>query len=170
MGREIRRVPPNWEHPRYTAETANYSNRIGEFIPMHDKTFKEAAQEWKAKFAKWEAGERPDYISDEYRNEEFWEYHGGPPDKESYRPEFTEEPTWFQVYETVSEGTPCSPPFATEEELIQYLMTEGGLYRDRYPDLFPLLTREQAERFVKAAWAPSLIVSNGVASLGIEAA
>lgn len=170
MGREIRRVPPNWQHPVYTEENARRSDRIGDYIPMLDKSFKDAAKEWKEEFYKWEAGERPDYITDSCRNDEYWEYAGAPPEPDDYRPEFTEEPTWFQVYETVSEGTPCSPPFATEEELVVYLMTEGGLRRNEYPDLFPLLTREQAERFVKSAWAPSMIVTGGVVLQGIQAA
>jgi len=157
MGREIRKVPPNWSHPKQSD---------GQYIPLHDKTFKEAAAEWKKGFFAWERGERPEYCSGDSRNEEYWQWDGNPPDPESYRPEYTAEPTWFQVYETVSEGTPCSPPFATEEELIVYLMTEGGIERKRYPNIFPLLTREQAEKFVlRDKCAASLVVdSKGIRS------
>ena len=170
MGREIRRVPPNWEHPVYTADNASHTSDIGGFIPMYDQSFKEAAEEWKQRLLAWERGERECYFKkDKYPSDyQFWEWDGGPPDRESYRPEFTEEPTWYQVYETVSEGTPCSPPFETKEELIQYLMTEGGLHRQEYPDLFPLLTREQAVNFVNSEWAPSMVIDSSGIHSGIE--
>lgn len=44
MGREIRRVPPNWEHPRYTEENAPSEQAIGGHIPLFDKTYEEALQ------------------------------------------------------------------------------------------------------------------------------
>ena len=37
MGREIRRVPPNWQHP-----TGDNSN----FIPLLDCTYQESMAEW----------------------------------------------------------------------------------------------------------------------------
>lgn len=166
MGREIRRVPPNWQHPVYTENETNDPRKLGEFIPMCDQTFKDAVEEWKAGFLEWENGKRPSCVSDDC---EFWEWEGMPPEPEQYRPEFKEKPTWLQVYETVSEGTPCSPPFETKEELVNYLMTEGGLHRKEYPDLFPLLTREQAENFVNSEWAPSLVVEDGKVIQGIQA-
>jgi hypothetical protein len=41
MGREIRRVIPNWEHPRHTRDTVPYGNdkRIGEFRPLYDDPY-----------------------------------------------------------------------------------------------------------------------------------
>ena len=50
-----------------------------------------------------------------------------------------EELTWWQVYGTVSEGTPDTPAFATSAELIYYLFTYGD-----YP------SREAATAFVEA--------------------
>jgi hypothetical protein len=36
------------------------------------------------------------------------------------------EATWFQAWETVTEGTPVTPPFATTDELVDYLATPVG--------------------------------------------
>lgn len=59
-----------------------------------------------------------------------------PPQKEDYSiiPESAEEvESWgYCLYETVSEGTPCSPVFATPEELINYLVNVGNFWGERY--------------------------------------
>src|SRR4051812_14783374 len=107
MGREIRMVPPNWDHPKHD----------GRLQPMFDRTFEKEAAEWKSEFAAWERGERPDFCTDDSRLLEFWEWHGAPPDRAYYRPWKDDEATWFQIWETVSEGTPVTPPFATRAEL-----------------------------------------------------
>ena len=153
MGREIRRVPPNWEHPR---------NERGEFRAMYDRTYAEAVAEWTAGYAKWEAGERKSDC-------EFWEWEGNPPDPDYYRPEFTEEPTWFQVYQTVSEGTPVTPPFATEDELIDYLVENGDFWCQERPNESPP-SRESATAFVKSGWVPSGLVHGGRVTTGIDVA
>lgn len=51
-----------------------------------------------------------------------------PPEREYYRSWKDEDATWFQVWETVSEGTPVTPPFATKEELIDYLVANGDFW------------------------------------------
>jgi hypothetical protein len=164
MGREIRKVPANWEHP-VKADTYGRER----LQPMYDETFADAAAKWKENFLKWESGERPSYCTDEHKNLEYWEWENSPPDRDYYRPWSDDEATWFQVWETVSEGTPVSPPFATEEELIEYLAENGDFWdqkRRKEPDWVRIWGgvpgvsgwgRQQAERFVKAAWAPSMI-------------
>src|SRR5688572_6287543 len=125
MGREIRRVPANWEHPK--KEFPNYMKRCIEerYKPMYDRPFAPAMREWYAAWEKWERGDDPDRAG-EYKDLQYWEWSSGPPDPEYYRPDWKpEEMTWYQVYETVSEGTPVTPPFATKEELIEYLATHG---------------------------------------------
>jgi len=52
-----------------------------------------------------------------------------------------EGPGW-QVWETVSEGSPISPVFGTKEELIAYLVEEG-------------YSQVAAEKFCDAGWVPS---------------
>lgn len=167
MGREIRRVPANWEHPKKEVPDFRTREMVERYQPMFDDPFAPAMQEWYAEWQAWERGERPDYCSDESKNLPFWEWHGGPPRPEYYRPDWKpEEMTWFQVYETVSEGTPVSPPFATEDELIQYLADNGDFWdqtrvkegRQAGPTAWG---REAAERFVKKRWAPSGLIVNG---------
>ncbi|MFH1090972.1 MAG: hypothetical protein V1742_05315, partial [Pseudomonadota bacterium] len=104
MGREIKRVPPGWEHPR---------DDSGHYIPLHDETYREAADDWLQKLMDWEAdkgGERS-RMTKKYGLRYYWDWDGPPPDKEGHRPVFTTEPTCYQIYETVSEGTPTSPVF-----------------------------------------------------------
>lgn len=171
MGREIRRVPPGWEHPRYTKDDIPFykSDWVGTLRPCHDKDFGTAIDEWIEEYEHWKCGEHPDQGPDglftKYHSGEkmeFWEYHGGPPRPEWYRPKFTEEPTWFQVYETVSEGTPITPPFATPEELIEHLATVGTEWDDPW-------SRENAEQFVRGSgWAPSFVAEDGVVRHGYE--
>ncbi len=178
MGREIRMVPPNWEHPRQRCEHSPWAGGCDDakahggqcFKPLYDRTFEVEAKDWKEEFAAWERGERPDYCGEESKNDEFWEYHGSPPDREDYRPSWPEgTATWFQVYETVSEGTPVTPPFATREELVEYLVSHGDYWSQWRGE--GGCSRKAAEAFVKEdGWVPSLMVSDGVIKQGIEIA
>ncbi len=160
MGREIRRVPPQWEHPRYTREDAKYSNWVGKHKPLHDCPYAAEAQEWLDDCVLWQRGEHPDQ-----KNEKvdvsmyafFWEWGGNPPDPEHYRPEWDAEPTGWVVYETVSEGTPVTPVFATADELIDYLAAYGDFWAQSRGERPP--TREAAKAFVESGWAPSMMMS-----------
>lgn len=113
MGREIRMVPPRWQHP---------INKKGEYIAAHNIHYK------------------------------------------------TEEAIWYQVYETVSEGTPVTPPFETQQELIEYLVIHGDFYQQKCQnETKPGYSREVAEQFVlKSGWCPSIVISNGVIKSGID--
>ena len=155
MGREIRKVPADWHHPT--------DDRRQGYQPLHDQSFAEAAAEWKAEFAKWEAGERPAYCTGESRDVEFWEYWGAPPERDYYRPDWPEASrTHFQIYETVSEGTPISPPCATIEELAQW-------YADNGDPVYGHVTYEHALAFVTRGSAPSLVIANGRVMSGVDA-
>lgn len=72
----------------------------------------------------------------------------------------TEPPagTGWQVWETVSEGSPISPVFPTAAALIEHLTTAGTTW-DKAP-----WRREAAEQFVKDEWAPTMV---GVPGVGI---
>lgn len=180
MGREIRRVPANWEHPKYTQDNAPYPNRIGDYRPMFDECYLSAVEEWFKEHQLWEKGEHPDQKGDdmgEYRYYADW--NGNPPDRDYYHPDWKpEEMTWWQVYETVSEGTPVSPAFATPEELIEYLIANGDFWdqrrrRDGSSMECGPWSRKSAETFVKGSgWAPSFISTpetgliSGVQALG----
>ncbi len=144
MGREIRMVPPNWEHPR---------NEKGKYEPLYDEDYLTATKEWKAGYALWEKGEHPS--QEDYP---YWDYEGTP-DEAMCRPKFKEDATWIQMYETVSEGTPVSPPFATKEELVNYLVANGDFWDQSRGD--GGWDRANAEKFVASGWAPSFMVHDG---------
>lgn len=180
MGREIRRVPPNWQHPK--KEKPNYRTHQMEQVyqPLFDEPYIKALNEWLEEHLQWEDGTHPAFAEHGYTKVEYphyAHYGGNGPDVEYYRPNWKpEEMTWWQVYETVSEGTPVSPPFATREELVDYLVTNGDFWdqrrREEGVSSMPCgpWSRKQAESFVFGnGYAPSLVVANGVVMSGVEA-
>jgi len=114
MGREVRKVPANWEHPRYTDDNAPYALAVGRHIPMHNGGYEDAAAEFMEK-------------AKEQGLEAAMDYFGEPPRKEVYMPDWPEaERTHFMMYEDTSEGTPISPAFETPEELARWLADTGA--------------------------------------------
>lgn len=97
---------------------------------MCDLNFDDAFADWLADFDRIRAGDRElyprglaDWLND-------W---GRPPDPAYYRPWKGDEATWYQVWETESgdgEGTPITPPFATREELVEYLVNHSDFSPD----------------------------------------
>ena len=123
MGRQIRRVPEDWDHP--------WQN--GRFIPLLRGSFDEECDDWYSQARDWQDGghkalaENPG-LKQIYRW--YHEYAGSPPeDRADYMEHFLDgrECTHWQLYEDVSEGTPVSPVFATREELIGWIRGSGGL-------------------------------------------
>lgn len=157
MGREIRRVPPNWEHPKKERFDIIERRYVQDYQSMFDRPFGPTMDEWYTEWKAWEAGTHPDKAGHDMP---YWEWSGGPPDPLYYRPDWKEgEATWFQVYQTVSEGSPVTPPFATREELIDYLVTHGDFWDQKRGD--GTWSRQNAESFVNAGWAPSMTIQNG---------
>lgn len=85
---------------------------------------------------------------------------------EKYAGQFEEADNWkeyeppvgegWQLWESVSEGSPISGVFATSGQLVDHLSTVGD-------DTGTIWNRESAESFVKAGWVPSgIITSEGV--------
>jgi len=171
MGRELRRVPKNWEHPKKEDKPDSYQ-------PMFNESYINAITEWIESHKLWEEGKHPSqYSSCKY----YAEYAGCGPDVEYHRPNWKEdEMTWFQVYETVSEGTPVSPSFETGEELVEYLVKHGDFWdqsrredQSLNPSRFDMpcdpWSRKAAESFVfGSGWAPSGIIINGKYMSGVE--
>lgn len=152
MGREIRKVPPNWEHPL---------DDNGELQPMHNSNYEEIFEQWLSNFDRIRKGNLDDFEKKCYPNGlRDWLADEQPPNPEYYRWYKDDEATWFQLYETVSEGTPLSPPFATKEELVDYLTREGDTW-SRMP-----WSREKAEAFVEQGWVPSMIMTGGKIIMG----
>lgn len=169
MGREIRMVIPNWQHPKGM-------RRWGEedYLPMRDRDFEAAMKDWLDGLAAWIAGdfekcraEHPDLNYDPAEPYRAWcTWHGDAPDPAYYRPRWKEDATWVQVYETVSEGTPVTPPFATKEELIDYLVANGDFWDQKRGN--GGWNRENATAFVERGWAPSLMVRRTESSVEIK--
>lgn len=145
MGREIRRVPKGWEHPK---------NERGDYRPLYDCDFETKAQEWLKECAEWEAGTHPDKPGHECY---YWQWAGDPPNEDYYRPKWDAEPVCYQIYETVSEGTPTSPVFETLDEMKVWLVSEG-------------YSEYAASEFVKDGWSPSFVFvpGKGVSGAGIH--
>lgn len=153
MGREIRRVPKGWEHPR---------DDQGHLRPMLDQVFDAVLTNWLSKLEQFKSGDEYRERAEEYfaqsgitaeqiaRNPAYYyaQYAGGPPDSDYYRPPWPSEPTCYQIYETVTEGTPVSPVFETREALIEWLVGQG--YSER-----------AATVFASDGWAPSLLIVPG---------
>jgi hypothetical protein len=183
MGREIRRVPPNWEHPRRDCHHEPWNGGCDEakkhggkcYQPLYDSDAETAWKEWLEEFTAWCNGglaecikDNPGYVyslDEPYRT--FCEWHGEPPDPKYYHRPFAEgEATWFQVYQTVSEGSPVTPPFSTKEELVDYLVANGDEWdQSRGKGGW---SREAAERFVGMGWAPSMMVERTATSVTIK--
>lgn len=111
MGREIRRVPANWEHPK---------KENGKYQPMFDRFYGDALDEWMKENEKWNNGTHPDIIHDPLLKEKYPFYamwSGNPPDVDYYhKKKYSEEElTHIQLYQTTSEGTPLSPVFPKED-------------------------------------------------------
>jgi hypothetical protein len=152
MGREIRRVPANWVHPK---------DERGRYQPMFDEDYEAAITEWIKNHELWMRREHPDQIKGHGTEYSYYaEWNGNAPEVEYYRPKWTdEERTHYQVYETVSEGTPVTPVFATKEGLIEYLIEKGDFWAQESGE--GGCSREAAEAFVKYEWAPSMTFSPG---------
>jgi hypothetical protein len=93
---------------------------------MYDQDYDSALVEWVDAVNRWERGEDPD--RDDAAREGiryYWDWIGGPPEPQVHRPVHTEAAECFQVYETVSEGTPISPVLQSEEEVVRWLIANG---------------------------------------------
>lgn len=142
MSREARRVPANWHHP--------YEH--GRHVPLFGGSVTAAQVEWDKEYSAWETG-----LSD------YEEYAGTRPSVESFMPDWEDSArTHFQMYETVSEGTPVSPVMESPEVLARWLVDNevyaGGLGNG---------TASYAGwlRVAKGGYAPSLALGNDRPSL-----
>ena len=149
MGREIRRVPPDWKHPR---------DDSGHYKPLLDTDYETAAAEWLEALFLWEEGEHPDQLNGSLsgvvaKYAHYWEWGGNPPNPNDRHPKWNaEEATAWVVYENVSEGTPITPVFGTRDELVNYLVDIGNEWDGP-------CSRKAAEAFVSGGYAPSMIIT-----------
>ncbi len=150
MSREIRRVPLDWIHP---------SDDDGNLIPMYDQDYESAKEEWLTGLQAWLDGTHEDLIANpEYQTKyAYWEWNGGPPDRDYYRPKFESDPVGYQVYEGVSEGTPTSPVFESLDAMRTWLLLEG-------------YSEHAATQFIEHGWAMSAVFTSekGMSKAGIH--
>lgn len=135
MGREIRKVPPNWSHPR--DHKGNYIS----LLKGGNNQYESRLKEWKEDKANWSKEDI----------EEYGKFDENQPVKSNYTDYNDVEPTWFQIYQTVSEGYPVSPPFETKAELVEYLITNGDFWDQNRGD--GGWERKYAEQFVERGFA-----------------
>ena len=162
MGREVRRVPANWNHPK----KAN-----GDFIPLLDYSYTKASNEWEEGFVNWQKGLTVDYeggwkpLEDNMKSMSYYEYNGDRPDKSDYMPEWSEsEKTHLQMYETCTEGTPISPVMDCPIKLAQWLVDNNasafGNSTASYDAWLATISR---------GFAISMVVCGGEVMSGVEA-
>lgn len=128
MGREIRKVPAGWEHPR---------KESGDYQPMFDEYYGDKLAEWIEDNKMWDNGTHPDLKGHPERKEEYPFYSmwgGDAPDVLYYQHKkySDEELTHIQLYQTTSEGTPISPVFKADEidKLCEYAAENYSTFAD----------------------------------------
>lgn len=159
MGREVRRVPASWEHPK---------DDQGNLIPLHDG-FAERLAGWNKGNAKWQEGLRDDWnggwvpIGPEIASKTYEEWDGECPTQSDYMPNWpTEERTHYQMYETCTEGTPISPVMDSPEKLARWLA-------DNRASAFgsQTATYEQWLGMIGEGSSPSMAIIGGVMQTGV---
>jgi len=125
MGREVRMVPKNWEHP---------TDKNGQYHPMFEESYENVFNRWLEERNQWMKGFQKDWSTHGYKPKKeeckdmsFEEWHGEAPDSRYYMPQWDDkEKTHYMMYETTSEGTPKSPAFETPEELAKWLVENNA--------------------------------------------
>lgn len=162
MGREVRRVPPNWKHP----SRLNYGSRGIEqrYIPLYPWPYLVAREDWLTQLDKWRSGTHK-YQVEWGCSGDAWDHIGMPPRREEHMPDWPRQVcTHYQMYENTSEGTPISPVMETPEELARWLADNGV---SSFVDM--TATYEQWLPICKGGWAPSMVISCGEMKSGVEA-
>lgn len=169
MGRKVRRVPADWQHPK---------DESGNYIPLLGYSFSKKLAEWDEGKRQWDAGFRAKTVWHDgggYRDEwvpkdanhdyPYSGWAGDRPEEADYMPDWPEsERTHLQMYEDTSEGTPISPVMKEPEELARWLADNnasafGGM----------TATYEQWLGTINRGWAPSAVVQGGHMDSGVAA-
>lgn len=143
MGREIRMVPENYEHPK---------NNHGNYDPLFNGIdYKSDVDEFMEIANKDGVQEAIDYM--------------GCPDKANYMSNTNpDENTHLMMFEDTSEGTPLSPAFKEPEELARWLADNNASSFGS-----STATYEQWLGMIKAGWAPSAVMDSNGFRGGVEA-
>ena len=158
MGREVRRVPQGWEHPK--------EKLTGHYKPLHSGDgLAKRKREWDESDALWMARRHPDQLEYEDTPEHFESWDGNRPSADDHMPEWTEsERTHFQMYEDTTEGTPISPVMEAPEALARWLAdNSASSFAGRGASY------EQWLRVCRGGFAPSMVSDGGGLRSGVEA-
>lgn len=152
--REVRRVPANWEHPK---------DEKGHLIPLFGDSFKEHAARWDEEAAQWEKGFYRLCKENKWKSKgpdqtgTFEDWNGVRPEEYDYMPNWPEvERTHYQMYETVTEGTPISPVMETPEALARWLADNNA---SAFADMGA--TYDQWLTTIKRGWVVSAVGIQG---------
>lgn len=163
MGREVRMVPVDWQHPK---------DEKGHYIPLHSGSWAERHAEWLEAHRQWQNGFRENYRGDGPKfvpkddddTGTYTEYAGGIPSPDDYMPDWpADQRTHYMMYEDTSEGTPISPAFETPEELARWLADNGA-------SAFGGMTAsyEHWLSVARGGFAPSMVIDGGKMMSGVE--
>jgi len=173
MGREVRMVPANWQHPK----AYNYRTGKTDYVPLYEGGFgggySSLSKEWDEGWEKWQQGLRESYgkgpkwvpIEEEYKNRRYTDYSGQRPSPDDFMPDWpNDQRTHLMMYEDTSEGTPISPAFDTPEKLARWLCDNEASSCGRTTASF-----DSWLGMINVGWAPSMVVSGGRLKSGVEA-
>ncbi len=171
MGRVVRRVPADWQHPK----ERNVFRNEEVFKGLHDdsrRSYADEAADWDEAWQQWQNGLCESYgesekwvpLDPEYVGRQYTWYAGSRPSPDDYMPRWSpEERTHFMMYEDTSEGTPISPAFATPEELARWLADNGA-------SAFGGMTADYDHwlAVARGGFAPSMVIDSGVMKSGVQ--
>src|SRR6516165_4109045 len=123
MGREVRRVPKDWQHPKKKTYDYRTGREVEVYQPMYDRPFAAEMDEWYAAWKAWENGTDPDRAEHDMP---YWEWNGGPPDPLYYRPD------WPNEYESLQANRDGS----TEDQADLHSTPSRACHVLLCPDLF----------------------------------
>lgn len=166
MGREVRIVPADWQHPK---------DKRGHYIPLFDGSkLASRTATWDAEKAAWDLGFESDWspgVANRYkekesgRPKEYTEWDAERPDPSDYMPAWPEQfRTHLMMYENTTEGTPISPACETAEELARWLADNNASAFGRDGASY-----EAWLRVCRGGFAPSIVIQGGVINSGVEA-
>ena len=170
MGVELRRVPADWKHPTdHDYSISRYESKLAYLPPkgeawrrLHDEDWGMAMREWWASRIKrtlsrwfwyWPSvlgwADPPSSVRwrdlDDDKPPEYW----------SHRPRWKRgSQTHYQLYETVSEGTPLSPVCASIDELVMWCAAQKPP-KEVWVGCGGMTEADWRRFFERGGWAPS---------------
>lgn len=145
MGKEIRKVPPNWEHPK---------DSNGNYRPLMAEGYEEAMSLWIKNHLLWLHGSHPDQLNGKGAQTEYYAQWVGDPPRIDLHPKYrSTDCTHYQVYDNTSEGAPITPIFATLKLLAKYLVTVGDRAGTTHNYKY---SKEEARKFIEEGFQLTL--------------